>query len=174
MIKKFIILFLIVLLFTLSFLFFKKDDKYKLPAQYKVEIQKVIDEEVPKTKICVDKNFLKAQNEYSKIKNHIKNEYIEESVFIIEDSQRGIEVCEFNMISKLLDITQKYTDIKKEIPPTDFSGTLNDFIYPYFERNNINYKKLIEIGEYSIYKINEIDNFSYIKLSEDDIYNPNN
>ena len=170
MIKKFLILFILIILIPLSCLLFKKFDKYKLPRQYKIEIQKVIDEETPKAKICIDKNFLIAQTEYSKI----QNKYKEESVFLIEDCQRGIEVCEFNMISKLLDITQKYTDIKKEIPPTDFSGTLNDFIYPYFERNNINYKKLIELGEYSIYKINEIDNFSYIKLSEDDIYNPNN
>jgi len=172
MIRKVVILILIIILLLLSFIIYKKANKYKLPKQYKIEIEKLINDEAPKTKICIDEYFQKAQNEYLKIKNIKNTEYVEESVFLIEDCQRGIEVCELNLISKLIDKTENYTNIKDKIPPTDFIGTLNNYIYPYFDRNNINYKELIKIREYSTNKFNEIDNYSYKSLSENNIYKP--
>lgn len=174
MIKKLIILFLFIILISLSLIFFKESNKYKLPKQYKIEIEKIINEETPKTKKCIDENFIHAKNEYLKIKDAKDSENIEKSVFLIEDYQRGIEVCEFNMASMLIEKTESYTNIKDKIPPTDFVGTLYEVIYPYFHKNNINYQEIDNISNYSNSKINEIENFSYIKLNKSNIYNYNN
>lgn len=174
MIKKIFIFILIFIIIALSFLFFQKTNKYKLPKEYKIEIEKLIDEETPKTKNCIDEYYIKAQNEYLKIKNAKDKEYLEESVFLIDNYQRAIEVCEFRMTSMLVEKTENYVNIKDKIPHTDFSGTLNELLYPYFDKNNINYKELIEISKYTNNKINEIDNFSYTSLSEDDIYKQDN
>ncbi len=174
MIKKIFISIFLIAIFALSFFFFQEANKYKLPKEYKIEIENLIDEETPKTKNCIDEYYIKAQNEYLKIKNAKDTEYLEESVFLIDNYQRGIEVCEFNMVSMLIEKTENYANIKDKIPPTDFADTLNEFLYPYLDENNINDKKLTEINKYTSTKINEIDNFSYISLSEDDIYKQDN
>lgn len=61
------------------------------------------------------------------------------------------------MLSDLINITGKYYDIKNKIPATDFAETLFDFLYPYFETNNINYSKLQKIKLYQNDKVNKLD-----------------
>ena len=170
MIKKIFIFIFLLIIILLSFIFYKESNKYKLTQEYKIEIEKLINEETPKTKHCIDEYYQKAQNEYLKIKNAKGSEYLESSVLLIDNYQRAIEVCEFNMVSMLVEKTENYANIKDKIPATDFAGTLNEFLFPYLNANNINYKELTEISKYANTKINEVNNFSYQSLSADDIY----
>ena len=125
---------------------------------YKSQIENTIEEEFPKTKKLIDIEVANAKKAYKKyLKDKNKKENIKEYIFIMQDYQRGIEAHEFMFLSKLIDITAEFDNIKNKIPATDFAGTLFDFLYPYFKKNNINYKKYNELSEYAAIKIKEID-----------------
>ena len=140
--------------------FSKDDSKQKRSVElYKLEIEKTITYEIPKTKKLIDKevsNALKTYKKYLKDKNREKK--IDEYVFIMQDYQRGIESCEVIFLSKLIDVTAKYINIENKVPATDYAGTLFVFLQPYFKENNINYEKYTELSEYVSIKISEIDN----------------
>ena len=156
--KKIIIFIFLAIIFSINCFSsdFKISDKFK--NNYRNEIHKIIKTELPKTKKNIDKeysNALKVYNTYKSDKNKSKN--VDKYIFIIQDSQRGIEEYETTFISKLIDVTDKYINISKDIPPTDFPGTLLDFIIPYFDANNIDYNQINKLDSYSAYKIKELD-----------------
>lgn len=128
----------------------------ELQIRYKKEIQKTIKKEVPKTKNNINKEFLKAQKTYNQfINDNVQNS--DKYIYLIQDYQRGIETYEMIFISKLIDITAKYKDINQDVPPTDFPGTLLDFIYPYFDANNIDYSQINELDSFCANKIKNLD-----------------
>lgn len=159
MIKKIFIFILLIAIFALSFFFFQEANKYKLPKEYKIEIEKLIDEETLKTKNEIDKIFLEAQEKYIKVINNPKNMnlYME---FATNNYDSYIFTPEFYLYSDLIEITKKYTNIKDEdIPPTDSSGELYNFLYPYFHNNNIDTEKLDQLSELSISKFKKIEHY---------------
>ena len=126
---------------------------------YKSQIEKTIEEEYPKTKKLIDIEFTNAKETYKKYrKDKNRQENFDEYVFSMQDYQRGIEAFETIFASKLIDVTRNFSDIENKIPATDFAGTLYDFLKPYFNENNINYKKCDKLSEYTAIKIKEIDN----------------
>ena len=148
MIKKFIILFLIVLLFALSFLFFKKDDKYKLPRQYKIEIQKVIEDEAPKTKKEIDEIVEDVKINVEKYKNNPSSLSDLDIINLDLTAELYIYSPLFNLYINLINITDKYSKEKSNLH-TDYIGALIEYMQPYIEKNKINDKKLIELSIYS-------------------------
>jgi len=157
--KRIIVFFIFLFIFASNYCF-ATDYKIseELQNQYRNEIYKTIKKELPKTKKKINKEFLNAQktyNKYLKDKNKLNN--TDKYVFELQNYQRGIEVYETIFISLLIDITNKYKDINSDIPPTDFPGTLLEFLYPYFEANNIDYNQINEFDTYSANKIKELD-----------------
>ena len=157
-IKQIIVFLFFVFIFTLNC--FANDYIISKECQdkFRNEIYKAIEKELPKTKNNINKEFVNAQKAYKKfLKEKNKSKNTDKYIFLIQDCQRGIESYETIFISILIDITNKYKDIKNYIPPTDFPGTLIDFIYPYLEANNIDYSKINELDSYSANKIKELD-----------------
>lgn len=153
--KKVITLLLSIFIIPISC--FANDYKIQNNLDYKNEIENKIQKEYPKVQKQIDKDFSKAQKLYKKyLKGKNKeNEYI----FILQDYQRGIEAYEVLLLSDLIKITDKYYNIKNKIPATGYAGTLFEFLYPYFDVNNIDYKKYNELSEYSAQKNGEIENY---------------
>lgn len=154
--KKFITLLLSIFLIPISC--FANEYKIQNNLDYKNEIENKIQKECPKIQKQIDKDFSKAQKVYKKYLKNKENEY----VFILQDYQRGIEAYKTELLSDLIEITDKYYDIKNKIPATDYAGTLFEFLYPYFEANNIDYKKYNELSECSARKNSEIEGYLYI------------
>lgn len=154
--KKVIILLLSFFIINISCL--ANDSKIRNNLKYKKEIENKVKKEFPKIQKQINKDFISAEKTYKKcLKDKNKKENIYEYIFIIQDYQRGIESYEVILLSDLINITGKYYDIKNKVPATDFAGTLFDFLYPYFETNNINYSKLQKIKLYQNYKLNKLD-----------------
>ena len=102
-------------------------------AEYKAEIEKYIDENVPI------------------IENNIKNFLVNNE----EDALLKINTEHLSFYIELVDITNKYVIIDYRKPPTDFVGDWYDFIFPYLKNNKIdNIYKLQELYTY-ISKIEE-------------------
>ena len=158
MIKKLIILVILIVLITLSFLFFKKDDKYKLPAQYKVEIQKVIDEETLELKNMSDKSLKDANNLFDKFQNDsnaklYKDEYLDK----MEYYKNVIRNSDFVIYNDLIEITKKYANININVPSTDDSYTLENILEKYLKSNDIKTDKLIYLAKYNSSSVKKID-----------------
>ena len=125
---------------------------------YKSQIERTIEEEFPKTKKLIDIEVANAKKTYKKYhKDKNKKEKIDEYIFIMQGYQRGIEAYETIFVSKLIDVTANFNDIENKIPATDFAGTMFNFLLPYFQENNIDYKKYNELSKYASIKIKEID-----------------
>ena len=97
---------IVILFFSFNFLITCFAYDYTIPKelqnQYKNEIYKTIEKEIPKTKNKINKEFLNAQRMYKKFlkdKNKLKN--TDKYVFIIQDYQRGIEAYETSFIFTL-------------------------------------------------------------------------
>lgn len=158
MIKKFIILFLIVLLFALSFLFFKKDDKYKLPRQYNIEIQKVIDEQTLEVKNMSDKSLNDANNLFDKFQNDsnaklYKDEYLDK----MEYYKNVIRNSDFVIYNDMIEITEKYANVNLNVSSTDDSYILENILEKYLRSNDIKTDKLIDLAKYNSRSVKKID-----------------
>ncbi len=70
-----------------------------------------------------------------------------------------IDQPEFQMHVKLIDLTNKYINIKNEIPATGFSGALYDFITPYLKANGVSISKIDELAVYAGEKQEQIMKF---------------
>ncbi len=160
MIKKIIILFLIVLLIALSLLLFKKDDKYKLPRQYKIEIQKVIDEQTLEVKNMSDESLKEANNLFDKFQNDshaklYKDKYLDK----MEYYKNVIRNSDFIIYNDMIKITEKYANLNLNVPSTDDSYTLENILEKYLKANDINTDKLIDLAKYNSKSVKKIDNY---------------
>lgn len=159
MIKKIIILLLLIIVISLSFIFYKKINKYKLPKQYKIEIEKLIDEQTPTTKKEINDIFIEAERKYQKVIKNPKNMNLYMD-FATNNYDSYIFSPEFYLYMDLIKITQKYTKLKDDdIPPTDSSGELYNFLYPYIRDNNINTEKLDQLSDLSESKFKIIEHY---------------
>ena len=122
-------------------------------AQYKNEVTQVINKEYPV-----------AINETQQIRDKAHKMYLE----VLKDKKLYMDYAtsnfdiiistgEFNLLSKIIDITDKYVKIKdEEALATDYNGAILDFLNPYFIDNNINTEKLDELGIFIHKNYNEI------------------
>ena len=166
MIKKFIILFLIVFLITLSLLLLKKDDKYKLPRQYKIEIQKVIEDEAPKTKKEIDEIVEEVKIDVEKYKNNPSSFTRDELIDLVSIPDDYIYSPLFYYYLRLVEITEKYTKKESDLA-TDFYIDLLEYVYPYLITNKIDLKKINEVDDYTEYQRKIIKNYlKNVKISD--------
>ena len=121
--------------------------------QYKYEIEQIINQEVPEAIKKVDRIYKKAKEAHKIAKEQPGNLSLAENLYSCE---RIIGEPEFYLYIKLIDVTNKYVQIKDDIPPTGFAGTLYDFLYPYFKNNNINLTTLDKLVNYVGIKHTEI------------------
>ena len=126
---------------------------YKLPPQYKIEVEQTINNEYPATLKKINDIALNANTMYKQVLKD-KNLYMD---FCAENFDMMIFTPEFYLYSDLIKITQKYTLLKN--PPTDDAGTLYDFLLPYFDNNNIDTEKLDKLKSFSALKYKEIDKY---------------
>lgn len=139
---------------------------YKFPKeqrkQYKIEIEQKLDIEKEKAKQEADKIYNQAFSLYqvfNQDKNHMKRNY--EYFKKIESLTNEFNTIEFNIYLSLIDITEKYTPVKNQLPATGYAGELGYFIHPYFDKNKVNYNKLDEIISYNASTLRKIDSFRW-------------
>jgi hypothetical protein len=118
-----------------------------LRSKYKAEIEQIINEEVPNVIKNVNKSVNDAKNIHDKI---LKNGYNEDDFLNLNlISEVELIGTDLQLYSKLMQITQeKYLKIKYQPIPTDNSNPLYDYLYPYFQNNNIDTSKLEELNIY--------------------------
>jgi hypothetical protein len=104
--------------------------------QYRQEINNCIKKQVPISKKEINKVIVNIQQE--------ENIYIKNSLIDI-----GIESVLFNFYMQLIDITEKYVEIKKDIPSTDYYMVLKNTLSPYLNENNINTSKINSLLKYA-------------------------
>ena len=104
--------------------------------QYKKEIEQLIDAQVPLSKKNIDKIFQDVENE--------KNPYVKQIII-----EYGMDTVVLEFYISLIDTTDKYFNIKKDIPPTDWYGTLQKIIDPYLKENNVNASKINSLLKYA-------------------------
>ena len=63
--------------------------------------------------------------------------------------EQGINSLLFTFFMDLINITDKYIAIKKDLPATDYYLVLKDIIIPYLEQNSINTKKIDSLLKYA-------------------------
>ena len=103
---------------------------------YQSEINNLIDNEVKKSK----KNIKLAIREINSENNLIiKRVLVEQTIPSI--------LC--NFYKTLIVTTDKYVDIEKDIPATDWYEELQIFMEPYFKDNNINTSKIDSLIKYA-------------------------
>lgn len=143
-IKK--LLLLLFFLFNFSLISFAeyKPIPQDLKSKYKKEIEKVIKSEIPKSKQAI-------KNIESEIKNE-KEPYNRQTII-----DYGITSILFNFYMQLIDVTNKYVEIKEDIPPTDWYIELKESITPYFIDNSINIKHIDSFLNYANKKQKELN-----------------
>ena len=128
-IKK--IFFTLFILFNFSLLSFAeyKPIPQDLKSAYKKEMEFTIKKEVPKSKKLI--------NNIKREINSEKNPYNKQTII-----DYGIASILFDFYMQLADVTNKYVEIKQDIPATDWYIELKEFINPYLKDNNINVRTI--------------------------------
>ena len=103
---------------------------------YQSEINNLIDNEVKKSKKNI-KLVIKGINSENNL--IIKRVLVEQTIPSI--------LC--NFYKTLIVTTDKYVDIEKDIPATDWYEELQIFMKPYFKDNNINTSKIDSLIKYA-------------------------
>lgn len=144
--KIFLIIYLIFALQIPTFAEYKPIPK-NLNKQYKAEMEHIIDTEYPKAIKNVDKNVKDAKNLHDKM---IKNGFnIEDYINLTLIAEVCVPATDLDLYSKLMEVTQeKYLKVKYKPIGTDNTNSLDEFLYPYMQDNNINREKLTKIVDY--------------------------
>lgn len=129
-----------------------------LSKQYKADMESIINTEYPKVILIVDNYTKDAKNYYLDIKN---NGY---TYFKYINLVNLAEVClpssEIDLYAKLMKVTQeKYLKEKYEPIGTDSTYPYEVFLNKYFQDNQVNTKKLIDIADYEDKQIKIINNY---------------
>ena len=143
-IKKIILLLLILFHFSLSSFAEYKPISQNLKLKYKAEIEYTIKKEIPKSKRAI-------KNIESEIKKE-KNPYNRQTII-----DYGITSILFDFYMQLVDVTNKYIEIKQNITPTDWYMELKESITPYLMDNNINTRRIDSLLNYANKKQKELN-----------------
>ncbi len=127
--KKFLLFICITIFLCLPVFAKYQPIPQKYSIQYRNEINKTIKYQIPISKKNIIDVFKEIENEEN---IYIKNYLIEQ----------GINSIIFEFYTELINVTNKYVNIKNDIPPTDWYGDLEKILIPYLEDNNINKSKI--------------------------------
>ena len=136
--KKLIILIFIVFLQIPAFADYKPIPM-DLSVQYKTEVTKIIDKQYP---IAVRKTKQISREAHKLYLKVLKNKdlYMD---YATNNFDMIIDIGEFHLLSKIVDVTDKYVSIKNDDAiATDYNGAIIDFLNPYFKDNQIKTQKL--------------------------------
>ncbi len=113
--------------------------------QYKAEVENYINKRYSSVIKEAKQISNDAKRKYNKVMQNPKDSKIYMD-FCTNNYDIIIDNPEFYLYTALIDITQKYAGFSdNEIPATDWSGVLRNFLDPYFKDNNIDTTKLQEI-----------------------------
>ena len=134
---------IVLLLLFISFCLPVSAAYYQIPAdksaQYRAEIEAVIKKQVPITKQRINNIIVDYKNEPSEFK---------------KDMYRSIgidsEILEFYIV--LINVTNKYVPIKKDMPGTNYYLILDDMLEPYFRDNKVSTKEIDKLIKYGYKK----------------------
>lgn len=129
------------------------ENSSELQAQYKAEIEALINNECAKCKKEIDADYNNAINLYNTIFD--ESDFSTENYTQFESYTRAMESPVFWLYVKLIDTTKKYTDIG-QTPATDFYPTLAEFIIPILKKYNIS----------NLYKITELVNYMDVRYAD--------
>ena len=113
--------------------------------QYKNEIEKTVKYQIPIAKKSINSIFKEVKTE--------ENSYIK-TVTI----EQGINSVIFDFYLALIDVTDKYINIKQDIQPTDWYGDLKVTISPYLNDNHVDISKINSFLDYAQKKQIELEN----------------
>ena len=138
--KKIFILLILFLFFAMPCFAEYKPIPKELSKQYRKEVTRIIDKEYLKTINEIKKITSEAHEMYLKV---LQNKDLYNTKYITNNFDIIIDSPEFYMYVKIIDLTNKYINIKEdEALATGWSGTLRDFLSPYFKDNDIKTDKL--------------------------------
>ena len=141
---------IVLLLLFISFCLPVSAAYYPIPAdksaQYKAEIEAVIHREAP----IIRNNMNKVVRDYKKETNE-DVKYTLRSI--------GLDTTLWNLFVEMVEITNKYVPIKKDIEPCGQYYFLEEVLYPYFKANNVSLKELYSLYDYQKIKQKEIGEF---------------
>ena len=113
--------------------------------QYKNEIEKTVKYQIPIAKKSINSIFKEVKTE--------ENSYIK-TVTI----EQGVNSVIFDFYLALIDVTDKYINIKQDIQPTDWYGDLKVTILPYLNDNHVDISKINSFLDYAQKKQIELEN----------------
>ena len=114
-----------------------------LSEQYKKEVTKIIDTQYPVAIRKTKQIRREAHKMYLKVLKN-KDIYMD---YATNNYDMMINIGEFYLLSKIVDVTDKYVSIKNDDAlATDYNGAILDFLDPYFKDNKIETKKLDNLG----------------------------
>lgn len=154
--KKFIVLFLAIILFLLgSYFAYDKHFRYLLPKEYKNEINALLEKEIPKVTQELDELPGRIERE--------KDPFDKEGLI-----EMGVDIVFFDFYWKIVHVTEKYVGkgkIINNLPPNDNVWEIHEVLIPYFKNNKINTSKIFALIKYGAEKQKIIEkkfaNFSY-------------
>ena len=142
--KKIILLLFILFNFSISSFAEYKPIPQNLKLKYKKEIEYTIKSEVPKSKQAIKNIELEIKKE--------KNPYNRQTII-----DYGITSILFDFYMQLVNLTNKYVEIKEDIPATDWYIELKESITPYIIDNNIDTKRIDSLLNYANKKQKELN-----------------
>ena len=152
--KKFFVIICLIFLSIPSWAEYKPIPK-ELSKQYKAEVEQIILNKSKATKQEINNIFKNARKSYySGLKN---NELYMD--FATSNYDTAVFSPIFDLFTDIIAVTEKYADIRKEIPATDSYGTLYGFLKPYFLDNNINLSEISILFKYAESKHKQVEKY---------------
>lgn len=142
--KKIILLIFILFYFSLSSFAEYKPVPQNLKLKYKTEIEYTINSEIPKSKKAIKNIELEIKKE--------KNPYNRQTIVNL-----GITSILFDFYMQLVNVTNKYVEIKQDLPSTDWYIELKESITPHLIGNDINTKRIDSLLNYANKKQKELN-----------------
>ena len=127
----------------------------ELSIQYKNEVEQIINNKYKIIISQINHIHTDAKNQYIMVKKN-KDTYID---FATANFDTAVFIPIFDLLSDIITITRKYSDLEQNIPATDYTGALYDFLDPYFKDNNINTSKIDNLSEYARKKQIKIEKY---------------
>ena len=150
---KRIFVLLLLLAFSLPVFAGYKPIPKEFSKQYKTEITQLINTQYPIAVHQTEQKRRESHDFYLKVLKN-KNLYID---YATRNYDMTISNSEFEILSQIVDITNKYVNIKDdEELSTGFTGSLMDFLDPYFKDNKIDINKLKSLSALIHIRYNEI------------------
>ena len=153
--KKLFILFVSFIFLCLPAFAEYKPIPDNLKEQYKNEVEQTINNKYKTILKQIDNIHTDAKNKYLIVKKN-KDTYID---FAAANFDTAVFTPIFDLLSDIISITQKYTDLEPNIPATDYTGALYDFLDPYFSDNNIDTSKIDNLSKYARKKQIKIEKY---------------